>query len=52
MRERRETISLIKWLLVVDNKTEDIKLCDCLSCENYMEACQHMDPLVMRYLLR
>lgn len=37
-------IKLMKWLLEVDvDKTrgfynKDIELCDCLSCENYMEA--------------
>jgi hypothetical protein len=46
-------ICLMKWVLEVDlNKTKefyskDIELCHCLYCENYMEACKHIDPSIM-----
>ena len=48
-----EQISLMNWLLEVDvEKTKDfyskdIELCDCLYCQNYMEACNHIDNSVM-----
>ena len=42
-----------KWLLEIDVvKTrefyhKDIELCDCLSCENYMEATKHINTQVL-----
>lgn len=47
-------IRLMNWLLEVDvNKTKEfycknIELCNCLYCENYMEACKHIDSSVMK----
>ncbi len=47
-------IKLMKWLLEVDvNKTKEfysknIELCNCLYCENYMEACKHIDPAIIK----
>lgn len=46
-------IRLLKWLIEVDqDKTKefyskDIELCDCLYCENYMEACMHIEPSIL-----
>ncbi len=46
----------MNWVLEVDvNKTKefynkDIELCDCVYCENYMEACKQMDPCLLKVL--
>ncbi|WP_183041179.1 hypothetical protein [Salipaludibacillus neizhouensis] len=46
-------INLMKWMVEVDiNKTKnfyskDIEFCDCLYCENYMEASKHVDSSVL-----
>ncbi|WP_077620299.1 hypothetical protein [Bacillus sinesaloumensis] len=48
-----ERIHLMKWLLDVDlTKTRDfyskeIDLCNCLYCQNYYEACKHLESSVM-----
>lgn len=44
---------MMNWLLEVDvDKTKgfygkDIELCNCLYCENYMEACKHLDSPII-----
>ena len=46
-------IRLMNWIINADvNMTKDfyskdIELCNCLYCENYMEACNHVDSSVM-----
>lgn len=46
-------LSIMKWLLEIEvDKTrafysKDIDLCDCLYCENYMEACKHINSSAM-----
>ncbi|MBR3119020.1 hypothetical protein [Oceanobacillus profundus] len=46
-------ISLINWLLEVDvNQTkelyrENVEVCECLYCENYMVMCKHLDSTII-----
>jgi hypothetical protein len=50
-------IRLLNWSLEVDvGKTkefykEDIEICHCLYCENYMETIKYVDPLIIEVLM-
>ncbi|MEW9052495.1 MAG: hypothetical protein AB2392_15145 [Neobacillus sp.] len=49
-----DQIRLMNWVVEVDVKqtkdfyTNNMDQCDCLFCENYMEACKHLDPPLLK----